>query len=325
MISLKSNDKAAESHFLLIEKFLISRISNVIKNGIKKKSGTKFVTINANSELKNYLNFLLKAGNLKHLITAKPDELLKIISYLNKNYSKFLDSKSESNRILYNIFVSSCYDKNKKFSKHDFISIINLDTCPYCNRNYIYYLAQKDEIKPQIDHFFPKSKYPFFGMSFYNLIPSCQTCNGLEVKGEKDPVKLKITNPYQIKDSDFTFSYEVLTSRIISSLLDKNSVMLELTSSLTGNLEVFKLRELYELHSDHVVELVFKSKIKYSDTYRKYLKKYSEKGLSFSDNEIDRMILGNYTDVDEIHKRPFSKLYQDIGLDLGLIKRTKLP
>lgn len=325
MISLKLNDKAAESHFLLIEKFLISRIKNIIKNGIRKKSGKSSVVIKPNTNLVNYLNFLLISENLESLIIAQPDKLQKIISDLSKKYPEFLDCKSESNRILYNIFVSSCYDKTKKFSKHDFITIINLDTCPYCNRNYIYYLAKKDEIKPQIDHFFPKSKYPFFAMSFYNLIPSCQTCNGLEVKGEKDPVKLKITNPYQVKDSDFTFSYEVLTSRIISSLLDKNSVKLELTSSLTGNLEVFKLRELYELHSDHVVELVFKSKIKYSDTYRKYLQKYREKGLSFSDNEIDRIILGNYTNVDEIHKRPFSKLYQDIGLDLGLVKRTKLP
>ncbi|MCU7618473.1 hypothetical protein NZ698_14830 [Chryseobacterium sp. PBS4-4] len=320
MISLKLNDKAAESHFLLIEKLLTSRISNVIKNGIRKKSGKIFVVLKPNKDLLNYLNFLLISGNLKKLITAKPDGLIKIISDLNKNYTEFLDSKSESNRILYNIFVSSCYD-TKKFSKHDFITIINLDTCPYCNRNYIYYLAKKDEIKPQIDHFFPKSKYPFFAMSFYNLIPSCQTCNGLEVKGEKDPVKLKITNPYQIMDTDFTFSYKILTSGIISSLLDKNSVKVELTSSLTGNLEVFKLKELYELHSDHVVELVFKSKIKYSDTYRKYLKKYREKGIFFSDNEVDRMILGNYTNIDDIHKRPFSKLYQDIGLDLGLIKK----
>lgn len=321
MISLILNDKAAESHFLTIEKFLIARINNVINNGIKKKVGKTYLTINVNSDLNNYLNFLLKPGNLKGLINAKPDELVKMISNFKKKYPEFLDSKSESNRILYNIFVLNCYDDNKKFSKHNFISIINIDTCPYCNRNYIYYLADKDKIKPQIDHFFPKSKYPFFAMSFYNLIPSCQTCNGLEVKGEKDPIKLKIKSPYQIIDDDFKFSYKLLTSGIISSLLNKNSVKVELKSSRSGNMKVFKLKELYELHSDHVVELVFKSKVKYSDSYRKYLKKYREKGLSFSDNEIDRMILGNYTNVDEIHKRPFSKLYQDIGLNLGLIKK----
>ncbi|MFX8327742.1 hypothetical protein ABTL71_18955, partial [Acinetobacter baumannii] len=93
------------------------------------------------------------------------------------------------------------------------------DTCPYCNRSYIYYISRRKEIKPQIDHFFPKSKYPFLAMSFYNLIPSCQTCNGFGAKEEKDPLTEGLINPYLLKTTDFSFSYKPVSGKIISSLL----------------------------------------------------------------------------------------------------------
>ena len=76
---------------------------------------------------------------------------------------------------------------------------------------------------------------------------------------------------------------------------------------------------MYQQHTDHVLELIVKSKVAYSDKYRTYL--HSFKGLEFSDAEIDRMILGNYTKEDEIHKRPLAKLYQDSGVEVGVIKR----
>ncbi|AZA60207.1 hypothetical protein [Chryseobacterium indoltheticum] len=319
MINLKHNSDAALRHFLSIENLLLNRIKNVLKNGIKKND----VKMTANAELKIYLKSLLTADNLKLLITAPPDSFPGIISSFRKFYSDFCNPATESSIILYNIFVSSCYDDTKRFSKYEFIANINIDTCPYCNRNYIYYISKEKEIKPQIDHFFPKTKYPFFAMSFYNLIPSCQTCNGFEAKGEKDPIRFGLKNPYLFDNDDIQFSYKPISCGILTSLLDKNSVKIEFKKEIPGNLKVFKLRELYDLHSDLVVELVIKSKVKYSETYRNYLKKYREKGLIFSENEIDRMILGNYGNIEEIHKRPFSKLYQDIGLELGLVKRSE--
>jgi len=35
---------------------------------------------------------------------------------------------------------------------------------------------------------------------------------------------------------------------------------------------------------------------------------------------IDRIIIGNYTESHEIHKRPMAKFMQDIGKEVGLIK-----
>ena len=315
MVNLNLNAFAANNHFKAVKDHLQTRIKKILKNGVVK-SKTKYFP---NNDLKTYLNYLLIDDNLKQLIIARPESITGIISFNKSRYGGFLTKSHSSNIILNNLFVKSCYDDTKVFSKHDFIKNIDIDTCPYCNRSYIYYLSKNKEIKPEIDHFFPKSKYPFLAMSFYNLIPSCQTCNGFGAKEEKDPLIEGLINPYLLKNSDFLFTFEPVSSRIISTLLDKNSIKVKIIKNIPGHLDVFKLKELYELHSDHVVELIFKSKIKYSDTYRTYLEKYKEKGLEFSDNEIDRMILGNYATEEEIHKRPLAKLYQDIGKELGLI------
>lgn len=316
MVNLNLNDVAANNHFKAVKNIIQSRIRNIIKSGISI-NGYK---ANPFGEFKNYLQSLLNDNELERLISARPDTLQGIITSLTNLYPDFINSTSDSYFVLYNIFVKNCYDKSDKFSKYDFITRIDRNTCPYCNRNYIYYISRYEGIKPQIDHFYPKSKYPFLAMSFYNLIPSCQTCNGFEAKGEKDPLIEGLINPYLLKNSDFSFSFEPISSKIISTLLYKNSIKVKIKKNIPGHLDVFKLKDLYELHSDHVVELIFKSKIKYSDTYRAYLEQYKEKGLEFSDNEIDRMILGNYATEEDIHKRPLAKLYQDIGKELGLIK-----
>lgn len=316
MVNLNLNDVAASKHFKAIKDHLQARIKKILKNGVTKNK-TKYFP---NNDLKAYLNYLLIDDNLKQLIIARPESMTGIISFTKSRYGGFLTKSHPSNIILYNLFVKSCYDDTTIFSKHNFIRNMDIDTCPYCNRSYIYYLSKNKEIKPEIDHFFPKSKYPFLAMSFYNLVPSCQTCNGFGAKEEKDPLIKGLINPYLLKNSDFSFTFEPVSSRIISTLLDKNSVKVKIIKNIPGHLDVFKLNELYELHSDHVVELIFKSKIKYSDTYREYLNRYFENGQKFSDNEIDRMILGNYATEEEIHKRPLAKLYQDIGRELGLIK-----
>ena len=38
-----------------------------------------------------------------------------------------------------------------------------------------------------------------------------------------------------------------------------------------------------------------------------------------NDNLIDRLILGNYSNPEEIHKRPMAKFMQDIGKEVCLI------
>ncbi|WP_017258885.1 HNH endonuclease family protein [Pedobacter arcticus] len=315
MINISYADNNAEQHYLALSDQLQARLRNIIKS---RKVTINKVKYSVDNVLLVYLKNLQTEANLKELITARPEKFRSIIKKLRTRIPNILDSTSDANRVLYNLFIKSSYD-HESFKKLEFIERIGMDTCAYCNRTYTFSLEKKNKIKPEIDHFMPKSKYPFLGVSYYNLIPSCQVCNGLDTKNQNDPRAFGVRNPYEIKHSDFIFRYELKTGNVLNTLTDPESITLSFSKKINGNLKMFKLQELYDKHRDHVVELIILSKSKYVENYRKYLRQYKKKGLKFSDNEIDRMIMGNYVSEKELHKRPLAKLYHDIGKQLGLI------
>ncbi|HVW99531.1 MAG TPA: hypothetical protein VHA52_03690, partial [Candidatus Babeliaceae bacterium] len=272
-----------------------------------------------NTTVSNYLNGLLQGTALKDIICALPQDLRIIGAATDHLYPSFKKKKTADHKVIENLFITSVY--NGGFNKLDFIKKIDLDTCAYCNRSYIYHLSGngKRPIKPQIDHFLPKAKYPYLGLSFYNLIPSCAVCNSPDAKGEYDPVGKEFKSPYEIADTDdFVFSYKADDIAILSPVARKYAVTVQFKKKIDENTTVLKLEPLYQQHSDHVLELIIKSKGRYAQAYRKYLESY--KAFRFDDLEIDRMILGNYAGKEELHKRPLAKLYQDIGRELKLIK-----
>ncbi len=308
----KSSSKVVNNHYDLIKDSLKKRIANVVKNGAVVGSKPKKT---ASRSDRVFLRNLMKEDSLKELITCPPEKLYDLVKKYQKSAPNILDTTDNLNRLLYGIFINTEY--TKKLDKWKFIQRINIDTCPYCNRNYIYSLTKKSKIKPEIDHYYPKSKYPFFGLSFYNLIPSCQTCNGFGAKEEKDPKSHKMLSPYLIDIKDFKFTFDLKHIDLISPLEGKSAVNVKLKKKISGNNNVFKLSKLYRKHEDHALELIVKSELEYSDGYREYLNGF--KGLNFSKAEIDRLLIGNYTDPRELHKRPLSKLYRDIAIELGLI------
>lgn len=109
--------------------------------------------------------------------------------------------------ILYHIFVKGLYDE--VLDKLQFIKKVNLKVCPYCGRNQINVASYegKRDSKPPIDHFLPKSKYPFLAVSFCNLIPCCTTCNDISNKGAFDPLETELTleNPHVFVDEHVRF------------------------------------------------------------------------------------------------------------------------
>ena len=311
MISLNTSALAiVDAHFDIVFERLQKSIKYVLKNGCKLKG--KPYKSNGNERI--FLNSLNQKANLKRLVTASPSELAVLRRFMLIRFPDIHLCTDNLNRLLYKVFVSDGYGV---IDNHAFITKLKVDTCPYCNRNYIYSLSKSGMIKPELDHYYPKSLYPYFGVSFYNLIPSCQTCNGLGVKGETDPFVEKMVSPYLLNNDDYEFTFDLTKLDYLSPLDGKSSVDVRFSKQVDGNVKVFKLDNLYQLHSDHVLELIIKSKVNYNDKYRDYLKNF--KGLTFSDAEIDRVLIGNYTSLTELHKRPFSKLYRDIALELDLI------
>lgn len=269
--------------------------------------------IRVTNKIKKILVWLENENNLKKLIQFKPNELASLIKNVYKKFPKSHYKKESLNRIFYRIFVDYGYDKIDKLK---FIQNINLGSCPYCNRNYIFSINKKGSVKPEIDHFYPKSIYPYLAVSYFNLIPSCPTCNGFGSKEAKDTFyAYPISNPYELKENDFKFSVSPKSIdffNVESKKYDFNSFEIELYGN-KANLEIFKLEELYKQHKDIVLELLIK-KAYYPKSYIEELK-----GFGFSEDEIYRYLMCNYKKEEDLHKRPLSKLIKDISEELGIL------
>lgn len=89
-----------------------------------------------------------------------------------------------------------------------------LKYCPYCNAETLYAFGWKKDVatlkmaKSAFDHYFPRARYPFLGLSLYNLIPSCTRCN-TAFKGATAEGLPKMAHPF-IDDMDAQMRFHAL-------------------------------------------------------------------------------------------------------------------
>ena len=104
------------------------------------------------------------------------------------------------NEICYDIFVNRGYES---LDKSSFIRSTGITICPYCGKDEV---IESDRSKRQIDHYLPKRKYPFFALSYFNLIPACDLCNEVPNKGTNDPLAERtsgnvVMHPYGLNET----------------------------------------------------------------------------------------------------------------------------
>ena len=76
-------------------------------------------------------------------------------------------------------------DTKTKYNSYSLLKNLGLTVCPYCDEEYLHILDgdDQDTVRTiELDHFFPKSSYPALALSFFNLVPSGQNCNGIKLK-----------------------------------------------------------------------------------------------------------------------------------------------
>ena len=138
------------------------------------------------------------------LILCKPRNLPIVINQFNTHFKDYINIYKNANRedkertsfAYFKKKMVSLYGNFMEYKEglHGYWLVKKLDikTCPYCNRNYTFVLNRGLKARPEYDHFYPKADYPFLALSFYNLIPSCPSCNHLK-KGKQIDL-----NPYLI-------------------------------------------------------------------------------------------------------------------------------
>ncbi|MFM9989224.1 hypothetical protein [Flavobacterium sp.] len=257
--------------------------------------------------------------NIDVILVGDPEK----ISRLNAKYYKIQKTKKTNKRgydyILKKIFSYSNFNKQKiEYNLNDLAENISIQYCPYCNRQSTVNVTSSS-IKPDFDHFFPQSKYPLFGLSFYNLIPSCTICNS-RLKIGKVLRLNQYLHPYVdncIDDFNFTYKYDIKSKNLIKIDLKKDfnkSIPMKIKNSFS----LFKIVESYNAHTDEILDLI-KIKQIYSDRYLKILATQTYSDLKISQEELYRLAFGVYFENSDFSKRPFSKLKKDILQELNII------
>ncbi|HBQ0137459.1 hypothetical protein [Klebsiella pneumoniae] len=143
------------------------------------------------------------------------------------------------------------YDNIPPYILTELATDIALDYCPMCNESKVGNIIDEDRTyRPALDHFLPKSKYPHFSLSIYNLIPTCHTCNST-FKRDKETFIPMHANPYIIgADNHDLFDFNDLIEYVLYNYSSGLRVKLKTTiPEIDNNMKLFKIRGVYNKKS----------------------------------------------------------------------------
>jgi len=204
------------------------------------------------------------------------------------------------------------------------MDLLEVPVCPYCNRNFTSTVSKDNGIRQgQFDHYRSKSKYPWFSLSLYNLIPTCGYCN--QSKSDKS---IQVLYPYKESMSEYycfktkpVHGVDYLTGNPSSLneftiVGEKGPIMptSEQTEHIQNSLEIFHLNELYNTHHEHIA-WIFRQRYIFSDTYLLSLCQ-AFPTLFSSIQEVRDMLYMCHISPEHWGEHPLSKLTHDIDKEI---------
>lgn len=293
MIRIKPTSEVLNFHYIEISKLF----DNIIEKGVIKRDKINILLP------KCFLRFL--STNFDRIILGKPEELLQV--HNEYELLGIIDSDKEN---IKSFFLDTGY---RNFKNKEFLNLLNIGTCIYCNRNYTLQLdLDTEHARAELDHWFPKADFPILALSFYNLIPSCHSCNHIKsnAKGFDWLTALNtLSHPYDEDDTEgFFFSYNYNSFNSMKVILKVKEESKKTVETIKFN----KIEEIYNAHSGLELKDLLDLRFKYSSNYLNTLLNKTFIKLSMSDEEIYRMVFGIEIKEEDYHKRPFSKFKYDI-------------
>ncbi len=282
--------------------------------------------LNQSIELfKNNINILTKTPNEIDTIIENFPSVPLIVRKNEKREEKIVKSKIKDE-----ILTALDYKGLRKEFYPKYFKEIGIKVCVYCNANLAISVDRidnegKDDVRAkfQVDHYYPKSEYPIFSISLFNLYPACASCN-LAKSDNKVHFKLYTDIPNDLIESNFTFKltdYDqakyLLNGRINPPKFLFYEEPKEINEGYSKFGSTFDINGIYDTQIDLIEDLIDKSLV-YDFAFQKSLVENFPK-LFLTKEHFERFILGNYSRAQDIHKRPMSKFMQDIAKDLGII------
>lgn len=212
------------------------------------------------------------------------------------------------------------YSMVRKWIFPKYLGKIGFKTCVYCNSQY----TVTDEYGRgyyQLDHWLPQSKYPYLSICFFNLYPCCGSCNRMKNDDDENNYAC-IYAEKESEDRDvyrFTIEIGSLARYILTH--DLNQLKIDFDSADETDVIVplkdkMHIDDLYQQFKDTAEDVVWK-RMAYDKGYKEALCKAR---LDFiSSQDVKRFILGTFDSPEDVHKRPLTKLVQDVAKQLGII------
>ena len=201
---------------------------------------------------------------------------------------------------------------------YKYVEQFELKVCPYCNINYIYTVTKDKEnfIRPDFDHFEPKSKDSSKQLDVDNLVPCCLLCNQ-RLKGRKH---FKVSTHLNPLMKDFDSIVEFCVDINHPNYLKESNIDITFTKKETAdisdyelcknNIRDFKLLERYANHKDTVLNLLIDLKY-YHFAKMKEISKLIKDKNGISSYMANKII--EYKNID-INNVSLGKLKKDIAI-----------
>ena len=258
------------------------------------------------------------------LLTIPMDE--QSIAKNSKLYKVFknIDPSKDSKLILEHVFRYDTFSAREEI--HHFISLLGVDVCPYCNRQYIttaLRTAKASPIRAEFDHYRNKSKYPFFALSILNLVPCCSVCNRTKKDSMLDflyPYAEGIDQDYAIRTEPengiiYLTGTRIMKEDFILSFKEKNPDLdKSKRSRILNSIENLQLETLYNAHREYVSDIMFQRYIFTEPMIQELMKQFPD--LFHSREEVRNMLVLLDMNEKSWGKRPLSKLTHDISEEL---------
>lgn len=215
------------------------------------------------------------------------------------------------------------YDPNT-WNAYAFLNKIKPNVCPYCNINLTTIIIDEIDpvtslavVRPALDHYICKSKYPFFSVNIRNLIPSCTACNS-NLKSDHDFIKVEHLNPYKDSiSSSHNFilqlnkdgAFEVFLDKIYSvdTELQENSFNVALTEKSNG-----LVKNIHRVNN-HIN--TFKTIEHYNNTKKEYMRFINQLPRT------NKALIENYMNmIGRITKEKAVEQFLQFNLDINSVK-----
>lgn len=261
-------------------------------------------------------------------------------------YSDILVLKPSQFRSFHNDFFSGftdvdlkcqiVYKKNKPFYEHvvdcmryddirsglmrQYMKAMKIKACVYCNAQYAITTEEFEDEQGhkkrigtyQFDHFLPKSLYPYLSTSFFNLQPSCSTCN-ISKSASDSLFNLYTENPDDVDIFTFKLTPEHAIGFYLQHEISNIKIHLDSRDSnlLHNHQKLFHIDLLYAEHTDIAEYIIVKCRT-YNETYMQSLQESLNVLFPNGTEDPGFFFWGYYMEKEHIHYQPLTKLVQDI-------------